>query len=71
MKTITVRHIEIGISELHWYDDIAFNPEGDNYTHQWEHIDGLGFVSPSSGLGHSEDDCIKQATEAVESSFGR
>ncbi len=53
------------------HDDIAFNPEGDNYTHHWEYTDGLGFVSPSSGLGHSEDDCIKQATEAVESSFGR
>lgn len=39
---------------------IAFNPNGDDYLYMWEHLSGLGFLNPSSGYGHSVEDCKNQ-----------
>lgn len=62
---IMVKYFEITIKKLNKYDDLAFNPDGDNYKYRWEHTGGLGFLNPSVGLGHTVEDCQRQ----VESQF--
>lgn len=61
MKLIQVENIQIAVEKLKKYSHLAFNREGKNFTHRWEHYSGLGFLSPRSGLAHSEEDCIEQS----------
>jgi hypothetical protein len=66
---IYIGHIGIEIEKI--YNRISsFNPTGPDWTHRWEHADGLGFVNPDSGLGHSLCDTINQAKSTVCKSFG-
>lgn len=65
---IYIGHIGIEITKLDFYT--GFNPEGKNYTHRWEHADGLGYVEPNYGDGHTLEGTIKRAKKAVCGAFG-
>lgn len=56
-----IRQITIVITKLDQYDNLRFNPIGDDFNYKWKHSSGLGFLTPDNGLGVSIEDCVKQA----------
>lgn len=72
IQNISVGTATIQIEELNTDIDLLslnFDEEGNrlpSFRYKWCHLSGLGIMSPSHGLGFTVEDCIAQATEAMQ-----
>lgn len=72
VQNISVNTATIQVEELDQDIDLLslnFDEDGnrlESFRYKWCHLSGLGFMSPSHGLGLTVEDCIKQAEEAMQ-----
>lgn len=48
---------------------LNFDEEGNrlpSFRYKWVHLSGFGLMNPRCGLGFTVEDCIAQATEAMQ-----
>lgn len=72
VQNIAISTVTIQVEELDQDIDLLslnFDEDGnrlESFRYKWCHLSGLGLMNPRCGLGFTVEDCIAQATEAMQ-----